>query len=100
MRKPKKKQRTRRGAVPCPKCYSPFTSVDRVKPAKDSLSRVRRCTDCGHTFLTREAAVGEKVTPVSPEVAELATGVASLAKLLESSPVLRSALQESPSRTT
>ena len=92
-------RRSRRGAVPCPKCYSPFTSVVRVKPAKDSLRRVRYCTACKHTFQTREAVAMEKVTPVSPEVAALATGVASLAKLLESSPVLLSALQQFPPRT-
>lgn len=95
-------RRTRRGSVPCPRCYSPFSEVSRVKPAKNSLHRVRRCRDCKHTFVTREAVLHEKeiTPPVSPEIAALATGVASLAKLLESSPVLRSALSQSPSRTT
>jgi len=95
--KPKKPGRKRRGCTDCPKCHSPFSSVLRSSGVK----RNRRCSDCGFRYETRETVFGkkEKVTPVSPEIAELATGVASLAKLLESSPVLRSALQESPLRT-
>ena len=98
MKTKKKRSRKRRGCVDCPKCHSPFSTVLRTS----GIKRNRKCSDCGHRYQTRETEYGdeEKMTPVSSKFAELATGVTSLAKLLESSPALRSALQESPSRTS
>jgi hypothetical protein len=51
-----KQRPSRGGGIPCPKCRGESSRVERTTqlPGGGGLHRVRRCSDCGRKYVTRE----------------------------------------------
>lgn len=81
---PAKKPRARRPGVPCPSCQHPFSHVVRTTTKGAIVSRQRSCAKCSRKFVTRECVVGSDTG-----VTSLASAVAFLNKMVETTPHLR-----------
>lgn len=54
----------------CPKCNSPDTKVVATRTKGNTITRQRRCAQCGHQFRTEETRLPVKVaTRTSGKVA-------------------------------
>lgn len=50
----------------CPKCASPNTKVVATRTKGDTITRQRKCDQCGHQFLTEETRLSVKVSTRRP----------------------------------
>src|SRR5262249_30864822 len=93
--KAKKPKKSKRPGIPCPHCEGDLSEVVRTVARGPALQRVRRCLTCKKSFTTREATAKSDTG-----VMDLATGVSSSLKALESTPSYHPSLAKMIERKT